>query len=112
MEKAGILDPQRMRPKLQPRPNSELSMQAEMAVAAGRDALAAAELEIDLASIDAGSKDANDELAGKACFNTKVFPVAKFVLTSVKPLGDNRFEVAGKMTIKGRTCLLYTSRCV
>jgi len=42
MEKEGILDPQRMRPKLQARPNNELSMQAEMAVAAGRDALAAA----------------------------------------------------------------------
>ena len=42
MEKDGILDPQRMRPKLPRRANDELSMQAEMAVAAGRDALAAA----------------------------------------------------------------------
>jgi beta-ketodecanoyl-[acyl-carrier-protein] synthase len=42
MEKAGILDPRRMRPKFSPRANSELSMQAEMAVAAASDALAAA----------------------------------------------------------------------
>ena len=41
MEKDGILDTQRMRPNFKPRPNSELSMQAEMAVAAARDALAA-----------------------------------------------------------------------
>lgn len=64
---------------------------------------ASAEIDIDLASIDAGSKDANDEVVGKAWFNTKAFPTAKFASTSVKALGGNRFEVAGKMTIKGRT---------
>ena len=42
MEKDGILDPLRMRPKFAPRANGELSLQAEMAVAAARDALAAA----------------------------------------------------------------------
>jgi beta-ketodecanoyl-[acyl-carrier-protein] synthase len=42
MDKAGVLDPQRMRPKFTPRANEEVSMQAEMAIAAGRDALAAA----------------------------------------------------------------------
>jgi polyisoprenoid-binding protein YceI len=66
--------------------------------AAGR-----ADVEIDLASIDAGSNEANDEVAGKLWFNTKAFPVARFVSSSVKPLGGNRYEVAGKMSIKGRT---------
>jgi len=42
MEKDGILDPRRMRPKFAPRADSELSLQAEMAVAAARDALTAA----------------------------------------------------------------------
>lgn len=42
MDKAGVLDPQRMRPKFAPRANEEVSMQAEMAIAAGRDALSAA----------------------------------------------------------------------
>ena len=79
------------------------SFRGKLSFDPAKPAAASAELEIDLASIDAGSKDANDELAGKAWFNTKVFPVAKLVLTSVKPLGDNRFEVAGKMTIKGKT---------
>ncbi len=41
MEKAGVLDPQRMRPKFVRRPDSELSLQAEMAVNAARDALKA-----------------------------------------------------------------------
>jgi len=73
-----------------------------------RPAAARAELEIDLASIDAGSKEANDEVVGKAWFNVKEFPVAKFVATSIKPLGGNRYELAGKMSIKGRSRDLVT----
>lgn len=84
------------------------SFRSRIAFDPAKPAAARAELEIDLASIDAGSKDANDEVAGKAWFNTKEFPVAKFVATSVKPLGGNRFELAGKMTIKGRTQDLTT----
>jgi polyisoprenoid-binding protein YceI len=64
---------------------------------------AQAEIAIELASIDTGSPEGNDEVAGKLWFNTKQFPVARFVSTSIKPLGNNRFEVAGKMSIKGRT---------
>ena len=84
------------------------SFRSKLAFDPAKPAAARAELEIDLASIDAGSKDANDEVASRAWFNTKEFPVAKFVSTSVKPLGGNRFEVAGKMTIKGRTQDLTT----
>lgn len=65
--------------------------------------LAQTEINIELASIDAGSAEANDEVAGKLWFNTKVYPVARFVSSTVKPLGNNRFEVTGKMSIKGRT---------
>ena len=79
------------------------SFRSKLAFDPVKPAAARAELEIDLASIDAGSKDANDELAGKAWFNTREFPVAKFVATSVKALGGNRFEVTGRMTIKGKT---------
>jgi len=42
MDKEGVLDPQRMRPRFVPRRNDELSLQAEIAVDAGRQALAAA----------------------------------------------------------------------
>jgi polyisoprenoid-binding protein YceI len=79
------------------------SFRSKLAFDPAKAVAARAELEIDLASIDAGSKDANDEVVGKAWFNAKDFPVAKFVSTSVKPLGGNRFEVVGKMTIKGKT---------
>lgn len=84
------------------------SFRSKISFDPAKPAAAKAELEIDLASIDAGSKDANDEVAGKAWFNTKAFPVAKFVSATVKPLGGNRFEVAGKMTIKGKTLDLTT----
>jgi beta-ketodecanoyl-[acyl-carrier-protein] synthase len=43
VEKAGILDPLRMRPSIPERANDQLSILAEMAVSAGRGALEAAE---------------------------------------------------------------------
>jgi beta-ketodecanoyl-[acyl-carrier-protein] synthase len=42
IEKAGVLDPARMRPKFEPRGDDELSLMAEIAVDAARKALAAA----------------------------------------------------------------------
>lgn len=68
-----------------------------------KPALARAEIEIDVASIDAGSDEANDAVGDKLWFNTKAFPAARFVATSIKALGNDRYEVAGKMSIKGRT---------
>ena len=65
--------------------------------------LAKAEMELDIASIDAGSDEANDSAGDKTWFNSKAFPVARFVSSSVKALGNNRFEMTGKMSIKGRT---------
>lgn len=62
-----------------------------------------ARIEIELASIDAGSTDANDEVKGKSWFNTREFPTASFTSTTVKALGGGRFESTGKMTIKGKT---------
>ena len=42
VDKAGVLDPARMRPHFAPRADDELSLMAEIGVAAARDALAAA----------------------------------------------------------------------
>ncbi len=84
------------------------SFRSKLSFNPAKPAAARAELEIDLASIDAGSKDADEEVASKGWFDTKAFPVARFVATSVKPLGGNRYEVAGKMSIKGKTLDLTT----
>jgi polyisoprenoid-binding protein YceI len=60
------------------------------------------DISIDLASTDAGSKDANDEVVGKQWFNVKMFPAASFTSSAVKALGAGRFEVTGPLTIKGK----------
>ena len=39
LEKEGVLDPERMRPRFTPRPDSQISLMAEIAVAAAQDAL-------------------------------------------------------------------------
>lgn len=76
---------------------------ANIAFDPAKPAAASAQLEIDMVSIDTGSKEGNDEVIGKPWFNAKSFPHAKFISTAVKPLGANRYEVAGKLTIKGKT---------
>ena len=62
-----------------------------------------AQMVIDLASIDAGSMEANDEVKGKSWFNVAEFPKAEFVSSAVKALGAGKYEAAGRMTIKGKT---------
>lgn len=64
-------------------------------------ASALARIEIDLASVDTGSSEGDAEVASAAWFNTKAFPTARFESSAVKALGGNRYEVAGKLTIKG-----------
>jgi polyisoprenoid-binding protein YceI len=61
-----------------------------------------ASIEIDLASIDAGSEEADQEVVGKSWFNTSAFPKAVFVAKQVKQTAPNVYEVLGTLTIKGR----------
>jgi polyisoprenoid-binding protein YceI len=64
---------------------------------------AQARIEIDLASIDTGSADGNEEVVGKKWFNVKAYPTASFISTGIKSLGGNRYQALGKLSIKGRT---------
>ena len=68
-----------------------------------KPAAAKADIEIDLASIDAGSSDADDEVVGKTWFNVKAFPKATFVAKQIKANGSNQFDVTGVLTIKGKS---------
>ena len=63
---------------------------------------ARARIEIDLASIDAGSPEADEESAGKLWFNRTAFPKARFVSSQVRALGNNRFELRGTLMLKGK----------
>ncbi|WP_017530437.1 YceI family protein [Pseudomonas fluorescens] len=60
-------------------------------------------LKIQLASINAGSDDANDTLQRASWFDTATYPVGVYESTAVKALGDNRFKISGNLTIKGTT---------
>ena len=69
---------------------------------------ARARFDIDLASIDTGASDADEEVRGKLWFNTKMFPQARFVSTAIDAMGSNVFDVSGKLTIKGKTLDMHT----
>jgi polyisoprenoid-binding protein YceI len=64
---------------------------------------AKASFDVDLGSVDTGAPEGDQEVAGKPWFNTKAFPTARFVSGSVKALGGNKYEVAGQLSIKGKT---------
>lgn len=68
-----------------------------------RPADARVAIDVELGSIDTGTPELDGEAAGRDWFNLKSFPTARFVATGVKPLGGNRYSVAGRLTIKGRT---------
>lgn len=58
---------------------------------------------IDIHSFDLGDPDYNKEVMKKEWFNAAQFPQATFVSTSIKPLGADKIDVTGKLTIKGKT---------
>lgn len=76
---------------------------AQMRFNPAKPETATAQIAIELASIDAGSEEANDEVKGKNWFNVAEFPKAEFISSSVKALGAGRYEASGKMSIKGKT---------
>lgn len=64
---------------------------------------AQAHIDVTLASIDTGSREADEEVSGKLWFNTKIYPLASFVSTGIKALGGNRYQASGHLSIKGKT---------
>lgn len=63
---------------------------------------ASATIDIDLASIDTGSGEGDDEVVGKPWFHTAAFPKAVFVLKQMKTTAPNVYEASGTLSIKGR----------
>ncbi len=64
---------------------------------------ARAEVEIDVGSATVGDREGDAELKRKAWFDVVQYPIAKFVSTALRKVGENRFEATGKLTLKGRT---------
>ncbi|MDH0865683.1 YceI family protein [Mitsuaria sp. GD03876] len=59
-------------------------------------------LSIELGSATIGDAATDAELVKPEWFDTKKIPTATFQSTSIKTLGGGKFEVAGKLTIKGQ----------
>jgi polyisoprenoid-binding protein YceI len=58
---------------------------------------------VDLASADIGNADTERELTKPGWFDTSKFPQATFASGAIKSLGSGKFEVAGKLAIKGNS---------
>lgn len=58
---------------------------------------------IELASVSLGDPALDSELAKPAWFDSKKLPTASFQSQAIKGLGAGRFEVSGKLSIKGQT---------
>lgn len=56
---------------------------------------------IDLTSVSMGAPEAEVELRAPGWFNSAKVPQAGFVSTSIKSTAKGKFEIAGKLTIKG-----------
>ncbi len=60
-------------------------------------------LEVQMASVDAGSEEGTSEVAGAAWFDTARHPMARFESTSLKRLPSGQYELRGNLAIKGRS---------
>jgi len=60
-------------------------------------------LNIDIGSATLGVPESDAELPKAPWFNAAKFPQASFQSTAIKGLGAGKFEVAGKLSIKGNT---------
>ena len=58
---------------------------------------------IDMGSATFGSPEVDVELPKATWFNVPQFPQATFESSAIKALGGGKFDVAGKLTIKGKT---------
>lgn len=58
---------------------------------------------VDIASATLGSPETDAELPKAPWFNTAKFPQATFVSSGFKALGSGKYEVAGKLSIKGQS---------
>lgn len=68
-------------------------------------------IDVDLGSVDLASDDSDAEAKGPLWFNTAKFPIAHFASTAIRDVGGNRYEVAGKLMLKGitRDCIVPIS---
>ncbi len=62
-----------------------------------------ANITIDTTSYDLGDESYNKQARDKDWFDTAHFPTATFASTAIAPAGGTKFNVTGKLTIKGKS---------
>lgn len=62
---------------------------------------AQASIAIKLGSVSTGIHDADTEILRRPWFHVDAFPTAHFQSSAIRPLGDDRYEVDGVISIKG-----------
>lgn len=66
-------------------------------------ATSSAKVEIDVSSFEIGDAETTKEVKGRDWFDAAKYPKAVFQSTSIKAGAAGKYEVAGKLTIKGKT---------
>ena len=68
-----------------------------------KPATGSANITIDTSSYDLGDESYNKQARDKDWFDTAHFPTATFASTAIAPAGGSKFNVSGKLTIKGKS---------
>ncbi|KND58186.1 putative signal peptide protein [Candidatus Burkholderia verschuerenii] len=76
---------------------------AQIAFDPAKPAAGSANLTIDTGSYDLGDDDYNKQVRGAEWFDAAKYPTATFVSSAIAPAGGNKFNVTGKITIKGKS---------
>lgn len=79
------------------------SFSGQVAYDAANVAASSAEIVVDTGSFDLGDEEYNAEVRKKEWFDAATYKTATFKSTSIKPLGADRFEAEGTLTLKGRS---------
>jgi polyisoprenoid-binding protein YceI len=76
---------------------------AQLAFDPAKPAAGSAKVDVNMTSYDLGDETYNDEVRGKDWFDAKTYPSATFVSSAIAPAGADKFNVTGKLTIKGKS---------
>lgn len=68
-----------------------------------KPATSSAKIEIDVSSFEIGDAETTKEVKGRDWFDAAKYPKAVFQSTSIKTGAPGKVDVAGKLTIKGKT---------
>jgi polyisoprenoid-binding protein YceI len=76
---------------------------AQIAFDPAKPAAGTANITIDTGSYDLGDDDYNKQVRGAEWFDAGKYPTATFVSSAIAPAGGNKYNVTGKITIKGKS---------